>query len=402
MPAHLEVSSEPFSDEGKPACTHAGLKVLVGGYFSPAQEGAGTPVESRRRARGRRGWSMRCLLTRCFCSERTKREDLDGEGDGDSLALSSHGGVELSDGLSSKARGKQPVSSRLSSGEAFLSDTPIAVKSVALKLRRAAADLPFGMTINGSRNRVTEVLPGSPADASGVRIFDVVLKVDGTMLGDERLSAVLQGQRGRHCTAISRSLAAPLASRQLSPPFPRRQARGQAEARAARAEQLRSHRCGRDAPGRRGLGRRRHRVCARRPLVPRRVLAGRGLARRGGGGAEPPRHVNRGGPKCGKCRLPWWHHSSLPWPPGADSPGARLRYALGTSLSAAQGPMGGYERYALTASIHLSTAQIRSQLHPSIHVSCPGGCHRTELAGRERRRDTSAAARPLNHPEPKS
>jgi len=33
VPAHLEVSSEPFSDEGKPACTHAGLQVLVGGLF---------------------------------------------------------------------------------------------------------------------------------------------------------------------------------------------------------------------------------------------------------------------------------------------------------------------------------------------------------------------------------
>jgi len=206
---------------------------------------------------------MRCLLTRCFCSERTKREDPDGDGDGDSLALSGHGGelVELSDGLSSKARGKQTIaaasrlSSRASSGEAFLSDTPVAVKSVALKVRRAAADLPFGMTINGSRNRVTEVLPGSPADASGVRIFDVVLKIDGTTLGDERLSAVLQGQRAATPhrrsppSRVSRSLAArwplagrslaarwPLASRQLPPPFHRRQARGQADARAARAE----------------------------------------------------------------------------------------------------------------------------------------------------------------------
>ena len=166
---------------------------------------------------------MRCLLTRCFCSERSKREDPDGDGDGDSLALSGHGGelVELSDGLSSKARGKQTIaaasrlSSRASSGEAFLSDTPVAVKSVALKLRRAAADLPFGMTINGSRNRVTEVLPGSPADASGVRIFDVVLKIDGTALGDERLSALLQGQRGRH-TAPPFAARSPLVTRSLA------------------------------------------------------------------------------------------------------------------------------------------------------------------------------------------
>jgi len=147
---------------------------------------------------------MRCLL-RCPCSARTKREGPDGDGDGDSLALSGHGGklVELSDGLSSKARGKQSIaaasSSRSSSGEAF-ADTPVPVKSVTVKMRRADAALPFGMTINGSRNRVTEVLPGSPADTSGVRIFDVVLKIDGTTLGDERLSALLQGQRGRHCT----------------------------------------------------------------------------------------------------------------------------------------------------------------------------------------------------------
>ena len=39
---------------------------------------------------------------------------------------------------------------------------------------------------------------------------------------------------------------------------------------------------------------------------------------------------------------PWWRHSSLPWPqPEADSPGAWLRRALGTSFCAAQGPTGG-------------------------------------------------------------
>ena len=37
----------------------------------------------------------------------------------------------------------------------------------------------------------------------------------------------------------------------------------------------------------------------------------------------------------------WWRHSSLPWPPGADSPGSWLRYALGTIRRAAQGPVGG-------------------------------------------------------------
>ena len=140
---------------------------------------------------------MRCLLTRCcLCSpDRTKREDPDG--DGHSL----HGGelVELSDGLSPKARGKQSIaaasrlsSSRSTSDDASLPDAP--VKSVAIKLSRRSADRPFGMTINGPRNRVTEVLPGSPAAAGGVRVFDVVLKINGVALGDERLSAVLQGK----------------------------------------------------------------------------------------------------------------------------------------------------------------------------------------------------------------
>ena len=39
--------------------------------------------------------------------------------------------------------------------------------------------------------------------------------------------------------------------------------------------------------------------------------------------------------------LSWWCHSSLAWLPGAGSSGAWLRYALGTSRSATQGPMGG-------------------------------------------------------------
>ena len=78
--------------------------------------------------------------------------------------------MELSDGLSPKARGKQSIAaaSRLSSSrstcdDASLPDAP--VKSVAIKLSRRSADRPFGMTINGPRNRVTEVLPGSPAAA---------------------------------------------------------------------------------------------------------------------------------------------------------------------------------------------------------------------------------------------
>jgi len=107
--------------------------------------------------------------------------------------------VELSDGLSPKARGKQSIaaasrlsSSRSTSDDASLPDAP--VKSVAIKLSRRSADRPFGMTINGPRNRVTEVLPGSPAAAGGVRVFDVVLKINGVALGDERLSAVLQGK----------------------------------------------------------------------------------------------------------------------------------------------------------------------------------------------------------------
>ena len=39
--------------------------------------------------------------------------------------------------------------------------------------------------------------------------------------------------------------------------------------------------------------------------------------------------------------LSWQCHSSLPWPAGAESPGSWLRYALGTSRSASQGPKGG-------------------------------------------------------------
>ena len=107
--------------------------------------------------------------------------------------------MELSDGLSPKARGKQSIaaasrlsSSRSTSDDASLPDAP--VKSVAIKLSRRSADRPFGMTINGPRNRVTEVLPGSPAAAGGVRVFDVVLKINGVALGDERLSAALQGK----------------------------------------------------------------------------------------------------------------------------------------------------------------------------------------------------------------
>ena len=214
---------------------------------------------------------VRCLL-RCLCSERSKHEDSDG--DGDSTALSGNGAeklvelsdVELSDGLSPKARGKQSIaaasrlSGRSSSGEGGLADTPIPVKIVTVKLRRAAADLPLGLTINGSRNLVTEVLPGSPAEAGGVRMFDVVLKIDGAALGDERLSAVLRGPRGppvlrsdsSHREGVCRHLLPPLlppCPPPCPPPLPHRQACAQADARAARAEQLRAHRRGRDAAG---------------------------------------------------------------------------------------------------------------------------------------------------------
>ena len=40
-------------------------------------------------------------------------------------------------------------------------------------------------------------------------------------------------------------------------------------------------------------------------------------------------------------RAVWWRHSLFPRPPGPSSPGSWLRYALGTCILAAQGPLGG-------------------------------------------------------------
>ena len=135
-------------------------------------------------------------LASCLCPAKAKREDPEG----DDIALSGHGAEKSaeSDELSSKAQGKQVVgrpvlSGRSSSGEGFLpSSAEAKPKNVTVKLRRTATDVPFGMTINGSRNRVTEVKLGSPAEAGGVRLFDVVLKIDGAALGDQRLSVRLQ------------------------------------------------------------------------------------------------------------------------------------------------------------------------------------------------------------------
>ena len=49
--------------------------------------------------------------------------------------------------------------------------------------------------------------------------------------------------------------------------------------------------------------------------------------------AAPPRRMVKGSS--------WQYPGSLPWPAGAESPGSWLRYALGTSRSASQGPKGG-------------------------------------------------------------
>ena len=49
--------------------------------------------------------------------------------------------------------------------------------------------------------------------------------------------------------------------------------------------------------------------------------------------AAPPRRMVKGSS--------WQYPGSLPWPAGAEPPGSWLRYALGTSRSASQGPKGG-------------------------------------------------------------
>lgn len=105
-----------------------------------------------------------------------------------------HTSIQLADAgnLSPKARGKQRVGAPLvreASKQSFIGDA----STLMVKVRRAAPDQAFGMTVSQS-NRVTEVVRGSPAESCGVRLFDKVLKIDGAPLADEdRLAPVLQG-----------------------------------------------------------------------------------------------------------------------------------------------------------------------------------------------------------------
>jgi hypothetical protein len=107
----------------------------------------------------------------------------------------------------------------------------------------------------------------------------------------------------------------------------RRQRRMLRARRPVPAALLRDHDRGHGARGRRQARRRR--------------LAAPDGSHHGGGVRGRRRRAAQGPPACWTCRPSGATAQPLPWPPGADSPGSRLRCAPGTSRCAAHGPVGG-------------------------------------------------------------